>query len=330
MRAALYEPSEPGIRVTEIEDPVPGPGQLLVRVRAAGLNRADLLARRAAPSTPGGAGRGTQSAIAGSEAAGEVVGVGPGVEGWAPGDRVMGRCRGYAELATIDADVAMPVPAAMGWEEAGALPVAVMTMHDALRTNGGLAPGGTVLINAATSGVGVVGIRAASLLGASTVFATSRSSEKLDLVREFVEPLGSSLVTIDTSDEDVATRVLEATEGRGVDVVVDNVGGTVLATNLAVCAITGRIVQVGRLGGRNDTIDLDELARKRIGLIGVTFRTRTAAEVADVVRRCMEDLGSRLMDCRPRIDRVFPLSEARVAQDALARNQHVGKIVLVP
>lgn len=327
MRAALYEPSEPGIRVTEIEDPVPGAGQLLVRVRAAGLNRADLLARRAAPSTGGGPAR---PAIAGSEAAGEVVSVGPGVDGWRPGDRVMGRASGYAELAVIDADAAMPVPDAMGWEEAGALPIALLTMHDALRTNGGLAPGGTVLVNAASSGVGVVGIRLASLLGASTVFATSRSSEKLDLVREFVEPLGSSLVTIDTSNEDVASRVLEATSGRGVDVVVDNVGGSMLATNLAVCAITGRIVQVGRLGGRSDTIDLDELARKRIGLIGVTFRTRTAAEVADVVRRCMADLSSQLMDCRPRIDRIFPLSEAREAQDALALNQHVGKIVLVP
>ena len=327
MRAAVYEPTEPGIRVTDVEDPVPGAGQLLIRVRAAGLNRADLLARRAGPSSRGGQAR---PVIAGSEAAGEVIGVGPGVDGWELGDRVMGRASGYAELATIDADVAMPVPERMGWEEAGSLPVALMTMHDALRTNGGLEPGGTVLINAASSGVGVVGIRVASVLGASTVFATSRSSEKLGVVREFVEPLESSLVLVDASDDDVSSRVLESTSGRGVDVVVDNVGGSALATNLTVTAITGRIVQVGRLGGRSDTIDLDELARKRIGLIGVTFRTRTPVEVAEIVRRCMGDLGSRLTDCRPRVDRVFPLSEAAEAQDALARNQHVGKIVLVP
>ncbi len=316
-----------GIQVAEVDDPVAGAGQLLVRVRAAGLNRADLLVRRTYQTTSR---EPAEPMIAGGELAGDIVGVGSGVTGWKLGARVMGRGQGYAELAVVDADSAMPVPEEMAWEEAGGLPIAMLTMHDALRTNGGLEKGQAVLINAATSGVGVVGLRIASLLGASMVVATSRSKEKLEMLHGFVGPLESALLLIDTTGEDVTARVLEATSGRGVDIVVDNVGGSALATNLAVTAITGRIVQVGRLGGRSDMIDLDELARKRIKLVGVTFRTRTHADVVELVRRCMADMGASLMMCRPRVDRVFTLSQAREAQDALADNKHVGKIVIVP
>jgi NADPH:quinone reductase len=282
-------------------------GGLRVRVRAAGLNRADYLDRQRNPEQ------------AGRELAGEVVEVGTGVEGWSVGDRIMSRGPGFRSEATVPARLAMPVPSSFSWEEAAALPVALMTMHDALATRGRLRPGGRVLVHAATSGVGVAAIQLARLLGAGAVFATSRVAAKLDVLCEHV---GDTFVGIDTSMtafESVATDV---------DVIVDNVGASVLGGNIAAAAITGRIVQVGRLGGAVAEIDLEELARKRIEIIGVTFRTRSDDEVAEIVRRALGDVGSRLADVRPRIERVYPVDELHTALDDLAGNQHVGKLVV--
>ncbi|HLY82268.1 MAG TPA: zinc-binding dehydrogenase [Acidimicrobiales bacterium] len=329
MRAVLADPATSSLVVADVDDPTPAEGQLLVRVRAAGLNRADLAARAGAYRTGPAAVAPSAPFIAGAELAGEVVGLGPGVEGWQVGDRLMGRGRGYAELAAVDQDTAMPAPPSLTWEEAGALPVALMTMHDALATNGRLVPGEAVLIHAATSGVGVVGVPLAAHLGASVVLATSRSAAKLEVLTSFLGTLPCPLVTIDTSSEDFAKAAIDHT-GKGIDVIIDNVGASVLAGNVAAAAIKGRIVQVGRLGGRLAEVDLDELARKRLSLVGVTFRTRTAAEVAEVMRRCVEAVGGHLERFRPRIERVFPLGEAAAAQAALAQDAHVGKLVLVP
>ncbi len=251
--------------------------------------------------------------------------MGDGVQGWAVGDRVMSRGAGFATRAVVQARHAMPVPPSFTWEEAGALPIALLTMHDALVTHRALIRGERVLVHAATSGVGVTGVRLASMLGASRVFATSRSASKLAVLAAFVgEPTTSVLSAIDTS-----TAAFDA-QATDVGVVVDNVGGSVLAGNIVAAAIGGRIVQVGRLGGRSAEIDLDELARKRIALVGVTFRTRSDDEIAAIVRRAMFDVGQRLGELAPRVHRTYALDHLSDAFADLATNEHVGKLVVVP
>ena len=261
----------------------PGPGELLVRVRAAGLNRADVLdLERGVDRAPG------------RELAGEVLAVGEGGAGWSVGDRVMSRGAGFASEAIVSSRDAMAVPRSFTWEEAGALPIALLTMHDAIITNGLARPGSRVLVHAATSGVGVAGVQIAAAIGVATVFATSRSATKLGVLQAHVGDLTPcEVVGIDTSTttfESVATDV---------DLIVDNVGASVLRGNLEAARIGGRIVQVGRLGGRHAEIDLDELARKRVSLVGVTFRTRTSDEVAGVTQGALADLGDRLERVRP-------------------------------
>jgi NADPH2:quinone reductase len=322
----------------EVPDPVAGPGQLLVRVRAAGLNRADLAVvtggyvvgtARDASSAP----RPPRPFTAGGELAGEVLAVGDGVTGWAPGDRVMAQGQGYAELAAVDARLAMPVPAALTWEEAGALPVALLTMHDALVTNGRWAPGEHVVVHAVTSGVGVIGAQLALHLGAPSVIGTSRTPAKRDRLADLLAAApGPADRFVACDPADTATTVARVTAGHGADVVIDNVGAAVLEPTLEAMAILGRIVQVGRLGGRRGTLDLDELARKRVSLVGVTFRTRTVDERVAVVaaawRDCAEAVAAGVL--RPPVHEVFRLAQAAAAQATLARDQHLGKLVLVP
>jgi NADPH:quinone reductase-like Zn-dependent oxidoreductase len=332
------DPTRHVLETAALPDPTPGKGQILVRVRAAGLNRADLATRAgthvvggSAPAHPQSTGaRPAGPVVGGAELAGTVVEVGPGVRRWHTGDAVMAQGAGYAELAVVDAELAMPVPPALSWEEAGALPVALLTMHDAIATKGRLAPGETAVIHAATSGVGTVGVALAAQLGAGRVIATSRSPAKFATLHDHLGALPCPVVDVDTTGTDLAAAVLEATGGRGADVIVDNVGAAVLAGNVAAAALRARIVQVGRLGGRTAELDLDELARKQVSLIGVTFRTRTPAERAEIVRLCLEDLGADLERYRPRVERTFALDDAAEAQDALAANTHVGKLVLLP
>ena len=318
MRAVTLDPSRGALELTELPDPEPAPAEVLVRIRAAGLNRADLLARSG--NYPTGS---ATPLVAGLELAGEIVALGADVEGWQIGERVMAMGRGYAELACVESRQLLPVPELLGWEEAGGTPVALLTAHDALLTNGRLGPGESVLIQAVTSGVGTMALAIARTMGATPILGTSRSSGKLS-------QLGPELIAIDTTRDDVLDRAQEATGGAGIDVVLDNVGASALAENVAAAAIGGRIVQIGRLGGPRAELDLEELARKRLTLLGVTFRTRTPEQRAEIVRRCLVDLGRALAsgELRPPVARVFPLEEAEQAQAALARNEHVGKIVL--
>ncbi len=323
MMRAVVLGADGSVTLQDVETPVPAADQLLVRVRAAGLNRADLSARAgAAQAGP---------AIAGLELAGEVEAVGTQVGRWQPGDRVMGRGSGFAELAVLgDAD-AMAVPADLSWEEAGGMPVTLLTAHDALVTNGRLRPGELVVVNAGSSGVGVCAARMAGFLDAGAVMSATTSPAKGEAIRAAVGPLPCALFVVDvTGDEFVAAVRAQSYDGQGADLIIDNVGASVLRDNMAAARVTGRIVQVGRLGGRRADIDLDELARKRLTLIGVTFRTRSRADGAEVVRRCLGDLGDQLTRFRPRIDRVFPLSQILDARAAMQRNEHVGKIVVVP
>jgi NADPH:quinone reductase-like Zn-dependent oxidoreductase len=290
-----------------------GADELLVRVRAAGLNRADYLEWRAGVSAP-----------TGRELAGEVLQVGEGVTAWSVGDRVMARGPGFSSNpVVVPARMAMAIPESFSWEEAGGLPIALMTMHDAIATRGRLRHGDRVLVHAACSGVGVAAVQLAALLGASVVFATSRSDDKLRILRDHLGVLSAELVVINTSTaefESVATDV---------DVIVDNVGASVLAGNIAAAAVTARLVQVGRLGGAVAEIDLEEVARKRIELVGVTFRTRSEDEVAEIVARAVGQVAGRIEAVRPRIERTYPLGDLTTALADLATNRHVGKLVVV-
>jgi NADPH:quinone reductase len=306
----------------DVPKPVPGPEDLLVRVKAIGLNRADLyLIQGTYDSTQ----KPPDGIIAGLEATGEVVAVGKDVSEFRVGDRIMGMCSGaFAQFTTIDHRLAMPVPASLSWEDAATIAVGFSTEHDALVTNGGLQPGKSVVINAASSGVGVAAIQIAKLLGGKPVIGIGGSSEKLTKLK----PLGMDL-GINYHTENFADAVLAATGGKGADIIIDHVGGTSLQENMRCMAVKGRLVSVGRLAETHAEIDLDLLARKRLHLIGVTFRTRTLDEKIAIVKGVIADLlpplGQGLL--RPVIDRVFRLEEALDALAYMESNLAFGKIV---
>jgi NADPH2:quinone reductase len=198
-------------------------------------------------------------------------------------------------------------------------------------TTGRLRAGEIVVVNAGSSGVGICAARMAGILGAGALLSVTTSGSKVAAILDAVGPLPCPMLVVDASGDDfVATVRSQSDDGQGAHLIIDNVGARVLGDNIAAARVTGRIVQVGRLGGRHGEIDLDELARKRLTLVGVTFRTRSPAEGAEVVRRCLEDLGDQLARLRPRIDRVFGLGQILDARAAMQRNEHVGKIVVVP
>ena len=322
MRAIVVDPTRQALESAELADPEPGTGEVLIRVHAAGVNRADLLARIGSyPTIPGSSA--PEPVVAGLELAGEVVALGANVDGVGVGDRVMAMGRGYAELVCVDHRVLLPVPDAFTWAEAAATPVGLLTGHNALVTSARLTRGESVLIQAVTSGAGTLALAIAVHLGARPVFGTSRSPKKL-------ARLPGELVGIDTTSKSVVETVMAATSDRGVDVILDNVGATVLEENVAAASIGGRIVQIGRLGGGRTEVDLEEVARKRLSLIGVTFRTRTPDDRAEVVRLCLRDLSAGLQagQLRPVVEDTFSLEDAELAQTSLAENKHVGKLVL--
>ena len=312
------------LELRDVPQPEPRTGELLVRVRATALNRADLAQLKG--TYPTQAAGGGSLIIAGLEAAGEVAVLGEKVSGFKVGDRVMAMCAGgYAECTTLDQRLAIPIPQRLSWEEAATIPVAYMTEHNALMTNAGLQPGESVLIHAASSGVGVAGIQIAKFCGAKLVMGTASSPAKIEALRALGMDLG-----INYKKENFADAVLAATNGAGVDVIIDHVGGPYLKENLRCLAIKGRLVSVGRLAQPTGELDLELLAYKRLHLIGVTFRTRTIEEKIAIAQRFKADLLPGLADGRlkPKIDRLFSLEQAREAQAYLASNVQIGKIVL--
>ena len=317
MKAAVA--GDKGLEIRQLPRPAPKPNELLVRVRYCGLNRADLMgAARAKGGAP---------TIPGMDWSGEVVEVGAEVKGFKAGERVMcSGSGGYAEYAVTDWGRTLPIPARnVSEEQAATLMLALQTMHDALISNGRMQPGENVLIQGASSGVGLMGLQIARLKGAKMVIGTSTNASRRARLSEF----GADLA-IDPSAAAWADEVLKATLGRGADVIVDQVTGARFNENMNAAAVLARIVNVGRLGGGKGEFDFNVHALKRISYIGVTFRTRSLEEVREITRRMRADLWDAVEAGKLSlpIDRVFALEQAEGAQAHMRANAHFGKILL--
>lgn len=325
MRAIVITgPGGPDVlQLRDIPDPVCGPDDLLVRVRACALNRADLLQRAGNYPQPGPR---PEFEVPGLEYAGEVASIGGRVEGFREGDRVMGLLpgQGYAELVSVPARLALRVPERLSWHQAGAVPEVWITAHDALRQCA-LESGESVLIHAAGSGVGVAAIQIARLLGATPVIGTAGSADKLDRARELGMEEG-----IDYREQDFAQEVSRITGGRGVDVVLDVIGASYWERNLRSLALKGRMVLVGSMGGGSAPASLGLLMGKRLQVRGTTLRARTLEEKAVATRAFEKSVLPHLGSGRLKvvIDRVFPLAEAAAAHAYMETNANFGKIVL--
>ncbi len=312
------------IQVREIPDPRPSRGEVLVRVRAAGLNRADLLQRRGLYPPPPG----LREDVPGLELAGEVAGVGDGVTGVERGERVMAIAGGeaQAELAVVHERMLVRVPERLSLEEAGATMEAFVTSHDALFTLGGLRPGWPVLVHAVGSGVSTAALQLARAAGA-TVIGTSRTPEKLGRAKA----LGLDHAILVGRDEPrFADEVLRLTGSEGVPLVLDFVGAAYAAENVRALAPRGRVVVVGTLGGRAGEVDLSLLMRKRGEILGTVLRPRPLEEKIRATRAFAKDVAPLLASgrVRPIVDAVFPLERAREAHERLERNDSFGKLVL--
>ena len=321
MKSWWLRDGESGAVLEQRETPVPEPqpGELRLRVRAAALNRGEFLR---SPSYA----RSGDSRPAGADCSGEVDAIGSGVQGWKPGQRVMGPAHGaYAEFAVIDQRLATPAPERLSWEEAAAVPITFQVTHDMLWTQGHLAPGEWLLVTGASSGVGVACLQAAKVIGAK-VIGTSRSKSKLERLRS----LGLD-VAIESAGGEFSAAVLEATGGKGADLVVNNVGGSVFADCIKCMAYKGRLATVGYLDRTfSAQLDLNALHAKRLHLFGVSARYRPAAERAESLRQFRLDVLPALADgrIRPLVDKVFRLEELREAKAFMESDGHVGKIVL--
>ena len=296
-------PSGTGVELRETATPEPKPGEILVRVRASSLNRGELLGGKAGAAARSG----------GGECAGEVVELGDGVTGLAPGDRLMGRCGGgFAEYALMDAREAMRVPASLSWEEAAAMPLVFLVVYDMLVAQGRLAAGQWLLVTGVSSGVGVASLQTGKVLGAR-VIGTSGSAEKLARL----EKLGLD-VGLRTRAGDFAEVVLKTTDAKGVNLVVNNVGGSVFAECIRALAFEGRLAIVEALHG------------KRLTVFGVSNRLRNAGQRAETVRGFVRDVlphveAGRL---RPLVDKVFGFDDLPAAIKFMESDAQVGKLVV--
>jgi NADPH:quinone reductase len=320
MKAYVYGAN--GAAITDVTQPAPRGTQVLVRVRACGLNRADLgMTKGHVHGSAGGAGT-----VLGMEWAGEIAEVGPDARGVKPGDKVMGSgSAAFAEYTLADHGRLFHTPSNMNFEEAATLPVALATMHNAVVTNGALQPGQSVLIQGASSGVGLMALQIAKLKGAEIVIGSSTDPTRRARLNEF----GADLA-VDSSDPGWVDQVLRATGGEGVDLIVDQVSGKVANQNLAATRVKGRIVNVGRLGGTHADFNFDLHAARRIQYIGVTFRTRSIEEIREIFNEVRKDIWPAVEARKLQlpVDKVFAFNDIGKAFEHMEANRHLGKIVV--
>lgn len=302
--------------------PRPGRGQLLVKVASAGVNRPDVAQRQGHYPPPPG-----HSPLPGLEVAGEVAAVGPGVARWTAGDRVCALVNGggYAEYCLAEDVQALPIPARLGMVEAGGLPETAFTVWNNVFERGALNPGEWFLVHGGTSGIGTMAIQLAKAFGAR-VIATAGSPEKCRACLA----LGAD-VAVDYKSEDFVAAARKATEGQGIDVILDMVGGEYTERNIVASAEDGRIVQIATLGGAMSTINVARLMMKRVTLTGSTLRARSREVKADFARALDERVWPLIADGRVKVvlDATFPLTKAADAHRRMETSQHIGKIALV-
>ncbi|MEV7729120.1 zinc-binding dehydrogenase [Streptomyces sp. NPDC087917] len=320
---ALFGGAGPDWATRQVPVPQPGPGQIVVRARSVALNNADASMLTAADPTSGGTGKEYQ---AGYEFAGEVTAVGDDVTTPAVGDRVMGTTPGsFAQYVLADHRHVLPVPDHLDYDVACALPTGLLTEHGALMT-GGFRAGQSVLITGATSSIGLIGVQIAKALGAGQVIATTRSAAKHDLLKR----AGADKVLV-AGEQDPVGAVLDATGGKGVDVVLDHVGGPTFAACLPATHVDGAVVNIGRLDTTESTIDLDALSYRHLRVTGVSFGFTRPAELGAVITAAGEQLLPAVADgrVRPRIDTTLTFDTATRAAERLRSHQAHGKIVLI-
>ncbi|WP_290814669.1 NAD(P)H-quinone oxidoreductase [Ferrovibrio sp.] len=301
----------------------PAAGEVLIKVHAAGVNRPDVLQRAGMYPPPPGA-----PDTPGLEVAGEIAAIGAGVQRWKLGDKVCALVAGggYATYCTAPAEQCLPVPAGLDMAEAAALPENWFTVWTNIADRGGLKPGESILIHGGASGIGVAAIQLARLLGAKRIFATAGTDEKC----RFCESLGVEKA-INYKTEDFAARIGELTDGKGVDVILDMVGGKYFAPNIKALAEEGRLVIIAVQGGPKGEGDLSLLMRKRLTVTGSTLRPRPVAFKGEIAQALEAKVWPAFADGRLKaiIDSRFPLSQAAQAHARIDHGDHVGKVLLV-
>jgi putative PIG3 family NAD(P)H quinone oxidoreductase len=324
MRAVLV--SSPGgpeqLRLTEVPDPVPGPGDVLLEVHAAGVNPADVLQRQGGYPPPPGA-----PPYPGLECSGMVIACGSGVSGWQPGDEACALLSGggYSELVAVPAGQLLPIPAGVSLADAAALPEVACTVYSSVFQQARLSGGETLLVHGGAGGIGTMAIQLAKAHGA-TVACTAGSPAKLRRCRE----LGADLA-VSYTEEDFVAAVREFTHGRGADVVLDIMGAPYLERNITALATGGRLVVIATRGGARGELDIRSLMRKRASIFASTLRARPGSEKAVIVAAVREHVWPLVSSGQvvPVIERSFPMTEAAAAHRLLEQGTHVGKILLV-
>jgi len=311
------------LRLAEAPEPAPGPSEVLIEVAATAVNRADLLQRRGLYPPPPGA-----SSILGLECSGTIVEVGPGAGAWRVGDRVCALLPGggYAEKAVAHTGSLLAVPAALSLDDAGGLPEVFLTCSLNLFQIGGVSAGGWALVHGGGSGVGTAAIQLLRREGVRTI-VTAGSDEKCRRCLDLGADLALNYRALDAK---FAGAVLEATGGRGVDVVLDSIGAPYLAQHLECLAAGGRLVIIGLMGGARSEVDLAAVLRKRITIVGSTLRARSPEEKAGIVGYFRDRFGAALErgELRPVVHAVLPLADAQRAHEMLEASEHFGKVVL--
>jgi putative PIG3 family NAD(P)H quinone oxidoreductase len=318
----LPQPGGPeALVLDDVPDPMPRPGEVVVEVVAAGVNRADVMQRQGHYDPPPGS-----SAYPGLEVSGRIAQLGDGVDGWSVGDEVCALLTGggYAEKVTVPAGQLLPVPAGVSLEDAAALPEVACTVWSNIFMTANIQPGEVLLVHGGGSGIGTMAVQLGREVGAR-VAVTAGSPEKLEVCRE----LGASIL-VNYRTEDFEAVVREATDGHGADVILDTIGAKYLARNVGLLAVNGRLVVIGLQGGRTAEIDLGAMLAKRCALVATTLRARPAAEKAVIVAAVREHVWPLIESgrVRPIVHAAYPLGDAAGAHREMEASTHVGKLLL--